>query len=349
MAVAALQSTAWPTLLDVSRRLDPNGKIAKVAEILNQYNEIYDDIPWLEGNLPTGHKTTLRAAVPNATFRTLNSGVVPVKSTTTQIVDTSCMIENYSEVDKDLAMLNGNTADWRLSEDKPIIEGITQAFVQSLIYGDTTVNPERFMGLAPRYWTITAANSTLAANVLDGSAGSNINSSVWLVVWGPETTFCIYPKGSQAGLQVQDLGEQTIYDGTAFPGAGRYQAYRTHYQLKCGLVIRDWRSVVRIANLNMTNMLTAADGTDNSANLLKFMVRAIEQVPAGVLAGGRPVFYMTKNMRAMLRTKLLFKSNTLLAMEEVTGAQGISRQVLTFMGIPCRRVDQILETEAALT
>ena len=46
-------SSAWPTLADVARRLDPNGRIARMAEILNQYNEILDDIPWIEGNLPT--------------------------------------------------------------------------------------------------------------------------------------------------------------------------------------------------------------------------------------------------------------------------------------------------------
>jgi len=47
-------STAWPTLLDWARRIDPDGKIAKVAEILNKYNEILDDMPFIEGNLPYG-------------------------------------------------------------------------------------------------------------------------------------------------------------------------------------------------------------------------------------------------------------------------------------------------------
>jgi len=52
--------------------------------------------------------------------------VVPVKSTSNQIVETCGMLEAYSEIDKDLAMLNGNTADFRLSEDTAIIEGMAK-------------------------------------------------------------------------------------------------------------------------------------------------------------------------------------------------------------------------------
>ena len=30
----------WPTLLDVARRLDPDGKVATVAEVMNHYLEL---------------------------------------------------------------------------------------------------------------------------------------------------------------------------------------------------------------------------------------------------------------------------------------------------------------------
>jgi hypothetical protein len=336
-------STKWPTILDVTKRLDPNGSISAVGEILNQTNEILDDIPWMEGNLPTGHKYPVRASIPTPTWRLLNSGVQPVKSATNQFTDVCGMMENYSEIDKDLAMLNGNTEEWRLSEDKPIIEGMNQDLGYNLIYGDTSVNPEKFVGLAPRFWTKTAANSALAANVIDAGGTSADNTSIWLVGWAPETVFGIYPKGSKGGLQVQNLGEQTLTDANG----GRYQGYRTHYQWKCGLVVKDWRYVVRIANIDYSALLTAGDGSDSSANLLKYMSMALDYVPN--LNGAKFAFYMHNTVRAMLRVKLMNKSNTFLSLDDWTSSDGISRKVLSFQGIPCRRIDKLSVAEATLS
>lgn len=341
--MATALTSQWPTLVDLARRADPDGKIAMVAEILNQYNEVLDDVAWVEGNLPTGHKTTVRASIPGATWRLLNQGILPIKSATNQLTETCGMLENYSEIDKDLAMLNGNTAEWRLSEDKPIIEGIGQSLATALIYGDTSVNPERFVGLAPRYWTKTAANSATAANVISAGGSGSDNTSIWLVGWSPDTVHGIFPKGSKAGLSMQDLGEQTIYDANL----GRFQAYRSHYQQKAGLCVRDWRFVVRICNIDVSDLLTAGDASDTSANILKYMSMALDKFPP--IGNVRPVFYMSQNVRAMLRVKLISKSNTFLTLEDWKSPTGITRPTLTFQGVPCRRVDAILETESAIT
>lgn len=334
-------STQWPTLLDIARRSDPDGSIAKVAEILNQYNEILDDIPFVEGNLPTGHKTTVRASIPAATWRLLNQGIVPVKSQANQITETCGMLENYSEIDKDLALLNGNSAEWRLSEDKPIIEGIGQSLSTALIYGDTSVNPERFVGLAPRYFALTG--QTTSTNVINAGGTGSDNTSIWLVGWSTDTVHGIFPKGSKAGLSMQDLGEQTIYDANL----GRFQAYRSHYQQKAGLSVRDWRFVVRIANIDISDLETAGDASDASANILKYMSMALDKFPP--VGNVRPVFYMNQRVRAMLRVKLISKSNTFLTLEDWKSPNGITRPTLTFQGVPCRRVDSILNTESALT
>jgi hypothetical protein len=338
--MAALSST-WPTLLDVSRRLDGNGNISAIAEVLTQQNEILDDIPMIEGNLPTGHKTTIRQNIPAPTWRLLNQGVTPVKSVTGQITETCGMMENYAEVDKSLADLNGNTAKWRLSEDKPIIEGMNQAYAYTLIYGDSSINPEKFVGLAPRYFALSG--QTTSANMLSGLGSGSDNTSIWLVVWSEETVHGIFPKGSKAGLTLQDLGEQTLIDASG----GRYQGYRTHYKWDCGLAVRDWRYVVRICNIDVSDLLTAGDGTDTSANLIKLMSRALDAVPN--LGAGRPVFYMHNTVRAMLRVKLLSKSNVFLSLEDIKGANGIPRPTLTFMGVPCRRVDQMALNEATIS
>lgn len=330
------------TLLDWARRVDPDGKIAKVAEVLNKYNEMLDDMVWKEGNLPTGHKTTIRGSVPAGTWRLLNQGIVPQKSTTNQITETCGMLENYSEVDKDLAMLNGNSDDFRFSEDLAVIEGLNQSLATAFISGDTSVNPERFVGLQPRYYGLSTA--VTSANVINagGTTAAN-NTSIYLIGWGDDTVHGIFPKGSKAGLQVQDLGEQTIYDAAL----GRYQALRTHFQFKAGLCVRDWRYIVRICNIDITNLETASDSTDTSANILKYMSQALDKFPPN--GNVKPVFYMSQRVRAMLRVKLINKSNMYLTLDNMVGGSGITRPTLAFQGVACRRCDAITVTESVVT
>ena len=114
------------TYADWAKRMDDNYKVANIIEILSQTNEILDDMLVMEGNLPTGHKTTIRTGLPQATWRLLNAGVPNAKSTTAQIVDTCGNLETYAVIDKDIADLNGNTADFRLSEVRAFLEGMSQ-------------------------------------------------------------------------------------------------------------------------------------------------------------------------------------------------------------------------------
>ena len=330
------------TLLDWAKRLDPDGKIASVVEVLNHYNEILDDISFVEGNLPTGHKTTVRASLPTPTWRLLNTGVGRTKSTSNQITETCGMLEAYSEIDKDLAMLNGNTPEFRFTEDLAHIESMNQAIATALIYGDTSVDPEQFVGLAPRYYTLTGAATS--GNIINGGGSGSDNTSIWLVAWSPSTIMGIFPKGSKAGMQVTDLGEQTVLDSSSNP----FQAYRTHFQWKVGIAVKDWRYVVRICNIDISDLETAGDTSDSSANLLKFMSQAMDKLPPSGMV--RPVFYCNNRVRAMLRVKFLNKSNTYITLDELQSpVSGLKRPTLSFMGIPIRRIDEITVAEAAIS
>ena len=339
--MAALNSDRV-TLLDWARRVDPDGKIAKIAEVLTQYNEILDDITFVEGNLPTGHKTTVRASLPIPTWRLLNTGVVRTKSTTNQITDVVGMLEAYSEVDKDLAELNGNTSDFRFTEDLAHVEGMNQEFSSTLIYGDTSIDPEKFVGLAPRYYSVSSG--TTQGNVIDGGGVGSDNTSIWLLGWSPTTIHGIFPKGGQAGLQMTDKGLLTVYDSNNRP----FEAWMTHFQWKVGLTIRDWRYVVRICNVDISDLETAGDAADTSANIIKLMSIALDKFPPNGFV--RPVFYCSNRVRSMLRVKVLEKSNMHITLNEMQSAiSGLNRPGLQFMGVPVRRVDSILVDEARIT
>lgn len=324
--MAAIGNTAL-TYADWAKRYN-DGKISVIVELLAQTNEILDDMRWVEGNLPTGHRTTVRTGLPEGTWRQLNYGVQPTKSTTAQVNDSCGMLETYSEIDKALADLNGNTAEFRLSEDKAFLEGLSQQMAETIFYGDTDDTPEKFTGLGARYSSFDAEAKT-GQNIIDaGGSGSN-NTSVWLVVWGDLTVHGIFPKGSKAGIQMRDLGEQTLTDAQG----NRYQGYRTHYKWDAGLTVRDWRYAVRIANIDVGSL---AGGTP--PDLIKHMIQATHKVPS--LKTGQPVFYMNRTGRQWLDIQAATKDNVMLKISEFEG-----RPVREFLGIPVRTCDQIVNTE----
>lgn len=324
-----------PTLLDFKATLDPTDKVATVIELLSQRNEMLDDMVWVEGNELTGHQTTVRTGIPEPTFRKLYGGVQPSKSTAVKVREGCGMLENYAEIDKALADLNGNSAAWRAQEEMPFIEGFAQKLARYSIYGNEATEPEGFTGLAPRFNDQSALNGE---NILTDAAtpDGTDNTSIWLVGWGPNTVHGIYPKGSKAGLQINDKGEVTIenIDGAG----GRMQAYRTHYRWDCGLCVRDWRYVVRI-NFDYENLVK--DPT-TGPDLTDLMVQAVELIPN--LSSARMAFYANRGTRTWLRRQLINKvKNSTLSMENMAG-----KQVIAFDGIPVRRVDQITYTEAGI-
>lgn len=244
------------------------------------------------------------------------------------------MLEAYAEVDKALADLNGNTAAFRLSEDRAYIEGISQQVASTLFYGNEGTTPEAFTGLAPRYNSLSAQN---ADNIIDfGGTGSD-NMSIWLCAWGPQTGFGIYPKGSQGGLQMTDKGQVTIenVDGSS----GRMEGYRTHYRWDVGLTVKDWRYFGRICNIDFS-VLNAGDATAVTAQkaLITKMIMLSERVRT---SGARACWYVPRNIRENLRLGILEKISNNLSWDTVEG-----KRVMTFDDIPVKRCDSLLNTEA---
>lgn len=323
-------NTTNPTLADITSRLDDKGNIITVVEMLSETNEILEDMTWVEANGFTEHKTTVRSGLPAGTWRLLNYGVQPEKSTVVTIRDSMGMLETYAKIDKAMADLNNNSAAWRQSEERAFVEGLNQTMATTLFYGDTAAHSERFTGLAPRYSSKSAENGQ---NIIDAGGTGNDLTSIWLACWSPNTLHGIYPKGSKAGLQIRDLGEDTVMDDEG----GEYQAYRTHYKWDVGLTLRDWRYVVRIANVNWRTLTKNASG---GADLIDLMTQAIEMLPNQSM--GRPVFYVNRTIRSYLRRQIANKvMASTLTMDSVAG-----KKVIGFDGIPVRRTDALLLTES---
>jgi|DEB19_MinimDraft_3_1074340.scaffolds.fasta_scaffold01341_8 hypothetical protein len=326
-------SNLRPTLVDVAKRLDPDGKIAAIAELLAQTNPILQDMVFKEGNLPTGHRSTARTTLPGVSWRRVNAGTTPTKSKTAQTEDQTAILDAWSEIDKKVADLNGNTAAWRLSEASAFIEAMNQEMVGTLFYGNSNTDEKEFTGFAPRYASPTGSTGQ---NVLDAGGSGSDNTSIFLVVWG-DNCHGIYPKGSTAGLKHTDYGLQVIENAGGVSGA-LMEGYRDHYEWEMGLHIRDWRYVVRIGSIDVSNL-----GGASEADLTKFMTKAVHRIP--MLAAGRAAFYCNRTVAQYLDIQ---------RQAAVAGGGQLSYQVVDgiwtsmFRGIPIRTVDQIVENEAAV-
>jgi len=330
------------TLADWVKRRNPDGTPAMIANLLSQTNEILEDAVFKESNLPTGHRVTVATGLPATYWRSYNMGVPSSKAATAQVDESIGMLEAYSTADKDLAELEGNVGAFRLSEDRLFLESMNQQQAGTLFYGNPKDDPRKFMGLLPRYNNIGSTTGN-KGNILDAGGTGSANTSIWLVVWGDESVFCTFPKGSQAGLIHKDLGEQTVLDANNNP----YQGYRTHYQWKNGLVVKDWRYVVRIANIDTGSTAPGLQAATGSVDIIALMSRALDRIPN--LNAGRAAIYCNRTVYSWLRVQALAKSNNALGIEKAMSQFGMPQQWTNFMGVPIRKVDQILNTETRVT
>lgn len=332
----AVLNTGFPTLLDASKQFTSDGTALPLAELLHKINPSFDDIPWEMSNSTTGHRISARQELPAVTLRKLNGGVLPTKSQYGDINESMALFEAQAKVDEKLVQLQTNTAQFRLNQNIGHIEAMNQRFSQSLFYGDPDVTPEEFLGIAPRLDAISAGGSA-APQIIDAGGNDTDLTSIYLIGWGPTGAMGIYPKGSNAGLTHHDMGVDLVNDDS---GTGaQFRAYRDVFQLDAGLAVYDYRNLVRIANIDLSNLTKdAATGAD----LIDLMVQAAEQINNEDSLN--LVWYMPRKIRAFLRRQITNRDNVWLSMGEVAG-----RPAVMFDGKPVRRVDSILLNESRVT
>jgi len=330
------------TLLDISRRINDDGKVAKIIEVLNETNQMLDDMMWMECNMGTVHKTTTRNGLPPSYWRKYNKGTPQSKSTTTQITDPTAMMQNQSNVDAELVQINAggdNGATYRASEDVAHMESMNQTIQTTLLYGSSE-DTDQFVGFSERYNSYQDLSGTLddqktSYNVLDAGGRGADNTSLWLIGWGDQSAHGLYPQHTKAGFEMTDKGLRMVQDDDN----NEFEAWSTLYKWKPGLTVRDWRHTIRIANIDVS-ALRAGTGAD----LITLMTLAEEQLPENK-SGVRYAFYGNKLITTYLRLQMQDKTrvNAALGFIELQG-----KKVRAFGDIPIRRVDKLLLTEAAV-
>jgi hypothetical protein len=327
----------YSTLLDYAKREKPGGGIDEIIEVLAASNPIIADANVMEGNLVTGHRTTQRTTQPTGGWRLLNGGIVPEKSTTKQITDLCGILEAYSKLDVDVAGLNGDAAAFRASEDNAFITGMNSTAATAIFYGNQGTDPEQIQGFAPRY---NSTSGEYSSQIIDGGAASDQTdcTSIWVVTWGPQTCSLIYPKGSKAGLTSEDLGKQLVTDAGGTTG-NQYLAYVTRFQWKLGLCIRDYRYVIRIANIDYSALTADATAGADLLDKLTDAYYARPTVDLGNMASTK--IYCNKTIAKFLHKQAQNKANVNLTLDTAAG-----KPMVSFLDAPVRVCDNLTNAEA---
>jgi hypothetical protein len=343
----------WPTIVDLTSRIAPDGKQAYIAEMLSQSIETLEDIPMKESNEIGGHEFVFRTSIPAGAWRQYNQGVPYSKSTTAKARVGLGSLEDYSQVDRMLAEDSGDIDEFRENEDVAFLEGMGQTMEQTLWYGNTAVTPAEFMGMAPFYNTVSTANAQNAQNVIDCGGTGSSNLSLWLVCWGERTIFGLYPRGSKAGITMEDKSDTV----PGFDSVGnRFEAYTSWFRHQMGVCPQDWRYGVRAANVDVTNAgLAGPNALDFFATMAEMMLFPPHlgkgtsgitktDAPNDPAPGIRPVFYTNRTGRHWMDVQAMRDRNVLLRIDDYAG-----RVVDGYRGIPIKISDQLLTTESRVT
>ncbi len=311
--------------------MSENGKAASaIVDLLAQSNSLIEDAVVRECNEGSTHKTTVRNGLPEVEFRKFYQGVASSKGEYTQITDTTGMLEVYSQVDKSLADLEGDTQQFRMNEAQAFLESMNNTVQQNIFYGSKATNPAGFDGLAVRYNKISSDVNSIGYRVLDAGGKSNTNTSIWFITWGDLHTHLLYPKGSAAGLLHTDKGAQTATDSNG----NMYEVYRDHFKWDIGMTVRDFRSTCRIANIDVTTL-----DSEDAPDLIKLMVQAYHRINR-FSKTGNTVIYCNDTIMTHLHFQAMNKTNVRLSVDDIAG-----KPIVTFLGIPVKCADQITNDE----
>jgi hypothetical protein len=327
MAVTTTADSGFPSLVNWAKRLSPSQGVADVINVLSKKMPLLDDIPWMESNMPTGHRITQAVnALPSPSWRKLNSGLSAVKGQTDQFDEAMGILQAESRVDVDLAKLGGNAAAYRASEDKLFIESLGQSASTALIYESVQSNPERIHGLTPRFPATTGY--TASSYVLKAGTCSGVDGhSIWLINWEPRKLYGIFPKGSMAGLSVEDKGEILVNDPN--DSTKQLWVYATKFQWKLGLAVEDYRYAVRIQWDT-----SEAEYTASAGKLKIAMSNALETIYS---RDGNLRFYMDRTTKRQLNAELDASQNG----NFLTYLDQGGKLVESFMGVPIRVSDSL--------
>lgn len=334
-------------LIEIFKGQNGKGDVAQIINMMSQTNAILQDAVAQPCNDGSTHLSTFIASIPTPEWGKLYKGLANGRISRGQVRDATGFVELMSTVDARMAKYAKDLGSYRLQEAQGIVEGISQEGARSIFYENQLVNPDRITGFTPRFNSLSAPQGN---QIIDGGGTGSANTSVWFVQWGADAVSLVYPENSDAGITRTDHGKQRVLDGDG----KAYYAFEEEFRWDLGLAVRDYRKVVRIANLDITALRAG------SVDIYKYMRKALYQwhgarradqgmngmgdVGDGNFKMGRGTIYCNKDVFEALdaESNNNGSSDNFIRLKPME-IQG--QEVDTYRGFPIRQCDQLINTE----
>ena len=328
--------------------MDAGARFVLPKRVLDRMTPLVRMLPMKAANNILSNIATRTDSLPVASTRRFNEGIKATTSKNTPITDLIALFEDYAEVDMDLWEIQNDPNAWRADQDMNHIEGLFQLLESMLLYGNIGVNPGAFNGLATRFNNLESyPNGDLSwqPNVWNGGASSGAVTSAWMIEFGEDSVYGIYPPNTAAGLNIRDLGEQTkeLSAATGAVGANyQYQVLRTLLRWYLGIQIADERAVQRICNINPV----ALSSNNFDENLF---IEAKNWLPRNGEAPGT-VILVNRALKTQIDIRAVSqKVNTYFTPPSNDTMDVFGKAVTRFQNIPIYVAEKIISTETVLT
>ena len=210
--MADVSQLGYSTLIDIMSNYsstDAGATFVLPKRVLDRMTPLVRMMPLKASNNILSNIAARTDSLPVASTRRWNEGIKATTSKNAPLNDPIALFEDYSEVDKDLWEIQNNPNVWRADQDMNHVEGLFQLMESTLLYGYLANNPGGFNGLATRFNNLESypnGDQCWAPNVWNGGASSGNVTCAWMIEFGDDSVYGIYPPNTPAGLSVRDLG-----------------------------------------------------------------------------------------------------------------------------------------------
>lgn len=349
--MADVAQLGYSTFMDIIANYssaDAGAKFVLPKRVLDRMTPLVKMLPLKASNNILSNIAVRTDSLPVASTRRWNEGIKATTSKNTPLNDPIALFEDYSEVDKDLWEIQNDPNMWRADQDMNHVEALFQLMESNLFYGSLATNPGGFNGLATRFNNLESypnGDQSWQPNVWSGGATTGNVTSAWMIEFGDDSVYGIYPPNTPAGLSVRDLGEITkeLASGTGAVGNNyMYQVLRTMLRWYLGIQVADERCVQRICNINPT----ALSSNNFDENIF---IEAKNWLPRAGESSGT-VILVNRALKTQIDIRAVSqKINTYFTPPSDNSMDVFGKAVTKFQNIPIYVAEKILSTETPLT
>lgn len=328
------------TMADIHNEY-PRGVLRDMTYSLSARSPLFGRLPMRASNKTTSHVSEFQVTEPTISVLKVGEGISASVGQTEQIEDGMSMLGSLAVTPLKLLELNDDPNEIRGAQIQMRTEALRKTAESLLWYGDPADDQAEFLGILMR-----DAFNTLGEHCLD-AGGSTNQSSIVLMDISPQALFVIYPRNCKGGVYHKDWGEQLVQTDTNVGGA-KLPALVDQVELDLGVVIKDPRQIVRLANVDhaeMAGLTGAQEVTDYATNVLFQMGRMQHHIYAPYM--GQPAYFMPRSVAQELA--FMAQQSTLSNAFTYDQVGGKGPKQLHYNGIPIFISDGMIYAEGVVS